>query len=102
MPFRGSVRSPLPAAVWGAGLAALAAVLCAGCQRPETAASAANGPAGPRPVGIVTPKQGEVARTIAQPGTIEGIEEATLYARASGYLKEVRVDKGDRVSAGQV
>lgn len=48
------------------------------------------------------PAQGDVARTITQPATIQGIEEATLYARAAGYLKSLSVDKGDRVRAGQV
>jgi RND family efflux transporter MFP subunit len=33
---------------------------------------------------------------------MQGIEEASLYAKASGYLKVVNVDKGDRVRRGQV
>ncbi|HEU4752547.1 MAG TPA: biotin/lipoyl-binding protein, partial [Armatimonadota bacterium] len=50
----------------------------------------------------MTAAQSDVTRTITQPGTIQGIEEATLYARAAGYLKSIYVDKGDRVRAGQV
>lgn len=87
-----------------AGLAAttLPALLLAGCSPgPETPVSAGSTPA-PRTVGVVTPIQANVARTLAQPGTVQGIEEATLYARAAGYLKTIYVDKGDRVRAGQL
>ncbi len=53
-------------------------------------------------VGVVTPVQGDVAQTITQPATIQGIDEAVIHAKTSGYLKEIRVDKGDRVKAGQL
>jgi len=55
-----------------------------------------------RTVGVVTAAPEDVTRAISQPGTIQGIEEATLFARATGYLKGVYVDKGDRVRAGQL
>src|SRR5262249_35431332 len=76
----------------------------AGCARNATgvAASPTEAPAGQRPVGVITPTVSDVSRTIAQPAGLQGIEEATLYAKASGYLKSVAVDKGDRVQAGQV
>src|SRR5207245_335302 len=54
------------------------------------------------PVGTVVPAQGNIDRTITQPATLQGIEEATLYAKTAGYLKSIAVDKGDRVRAGQV
>src|SRR5207248_6336450 len=78
--------------------------LLAGCARPglDPPASAAEGPKAARSVGVVTPVVGDVPRGISQPGTIQGIEEAALYAKASGYLKTISVDKGDRVKAGQV
>src|SRR5437868_3436242 len=68
----------------------------------DTLAQAQSARSAGRPVGVVLPKQGDVARTITQPATIQGIEEASLYARASGYLKSVDVDKGDRVQRGAV
>src|SRR5437762_2308855 len=85
-------------------LLAGAAGLLAGCGRTglDKPASAAEGPKAARSVGVVTPVVGDVPRGISQPGTIQGIEEAALYAKASGYLKSISVDKGDRVKAGQV
>jgi RND family efflux transporter MFP subunit len=42
------------------------------------------------------------SRTIEIPATIHGYVETPLYAKIAGYLKTIRVDKGDRVTAGQV
>lgn len=85
-------------------LAGCAALLQAGCTRgPEGGAVPGGQQAGAlRQVGYVLPTRGDVARTIAQPATIQGIEEASLYAKTSGYLKQVLVDKGDRVRRGQL
>lgn len=76
----------------------------AGCSR-ETgpnAVAAASAKAGPRTVGFVVVQEADVSRTLTQPGTMQGIEETTLYARAAGYLKKILVDRGDRVRAGQL
>src|SRR5207249_2221904 len=67
----------------------------------DTAAQAQDLAKAGRPVGVVLPKQGDVTRTITQPATVQGIEEAVLYAKASGFLKTIAVDKGDRVKQGQ-
>jgi membrane fusion protein (multidrug efflux system) len=42
------------------------------------------------------------ARTVSLIGEARPFVSATLYAKVSGYLKEIRVDKGDHVEAGQV
>jgi RND family efflux transporter MFP subunit len=42
------------------------------------------------------------SRTIEIPATIHGYIETPVYAKIAGYLKTIRVDKGDRVAAGQV
>jgi RND family efflux transporter MFP subunit len=42
------------------------------------------------------------SRTIEIPATIHGYVETPIYAKIAGYLKSIRVDKGDRVAAGQV
>src|SRR2546428_4142437 len=79
--------------------------LLAGCSSHplgQAAAAAYSSSAGGHPVGTVVPSQGNIARTITQPATLLGIEEATLYAKTAGYLKSISVDKGDRVRAGQV
>lgn len=42
------------------------------------------------------------ARTITLTGETRPFLSVALYAKVSGYLKEVRVDKGDRVRAGEL
>jgi len=41
-------------------------------------------------------------RTLTLPADVRGFYQATIYGKVSGYLKEIRVDKGDRVKAGQL
>jgi RND family efflux transporter MFP subunit len=41
-------------------------------------------------------------RLVTLPAEVRADFKATLYAKVSGYLKEVRVDKGDKVKAGQI
>lgn len=41
-------------------------------------------------------------RDIKLPASIRGFDETNLYAKVSGYLKEIKVDKGDRVRQGQL
>jgi RND family efflux transporter MFP subunit len=42
------------------------------------------------------------ARTIILPGEVHGFYETPIYAKLSGYVKEMFVDKGSRVKAGQL
>ena len=42
------------------------------------------------------------SRTISLPGDVRALHQVTLYAKISGYLRELRVDRGDRVTAGQI
>src|SRR4051812_49545635 len=41
-------------------------------------------------------------RLVTLPAEVRAEMHATLYAKVSGYLKEVSVDKGDHVRKGQV
>jgi len=52
-------------------------------------------------VEVIQPERRDIERTFALPGTLKPYEEATLYAKVSGYLGEIGVDIGDRVEAGQ-
>ena len=76
------------------------AALC-GCgppagEPPQQASPAMN-------VQTVLPKRGEIARSITLPTfRVLALQEATLYAKVSGYLKTLKVDKGDRVKEGQL
>lgn len=41
-------------------------------------------------------------KTLTLPGNVEAIEQATIYAHVSGYLKTIKVDEGDKVVKGQL
>ena len=57
----------------------------------------------PVTVQTVLPKRGEIARTVTLPSfRVLAVQEATLYAKVSGYLKTLAVDKGDAVKQGQL
>jgi HlyD family secretion protein len=51
---------------------------------------------------VVTPTKGGMEKTTNQPGTIRAFEFANLYAKVSGYLKELKVDRGETVKEGQL
>ncbi len=53
-------------------------------------------------VRVATPTRGNVHRFVAQPGTIRPLQQATLYARVPGYVRSIKVDKGDAVKPGQL
>ena len=78
----------------------LAALFC-GCSpsnQPAPQASVA-----PPTVQTVLAKRGEVARSVTLPTfRILPLQQAVLYAKVSGYLKTLLVDKGDTVKEGQL
>src|SRR5437868_5880877 len=45
-------------------------------------------------VEVVAPNRGGMERTTNQPGTIRAFDFAPLYAKVSGYLKTLKVDRG--------
>lgn len=67
------------------------------CRSPRMNAS----PLKPRVV-VIRPLRGTVERTITLPGDLVGYYQSALYAKVTGYLKSIYVDKGDWVRAGQV
>ena len=42
------------------------------------------------------------ARTVSLPAEVRAWQQATLYAKVSGYLKTIAVDKGDRIRRNQI
>jgi RND family efflux transporter MFP subunit len=44
----------------------------------------------------------ERSHTVQIPATLHGFVETPIYAKISGYLKTINVDKGDRVRKGEV
>ena len=57
--------------------------------------------AGPE-VRVIFTKRSSGERLVSLTGEARPNAAVTLYAKVSGYLKKVMVDKGDRVNAGQV
>lgn len=56
---------------------------------------------GPR-VEVVSAVKGPERRIITLLADVRSNQVATLYAKVSGYMKSVNVDRGDRVEAGQI
>ena len=54
----------------------------------------------PPAVRLVRAHRGEIVRSITLPGNVRAWQEATLFAKVTGYLKTITVDKGDEVAAG--
>jgi membrane fusion protein (multidrug efflux system) len=61
-------------------------------------------PAAPPPTQVRTVQlsTGPITRSIVLPAQVIPWQQATLYAKVSGYLKTLSVDKGDKVAAGAV
>src|SRR5882724_7135506 len=53
-------------------------------------------------VSVVPPRRADGPTDLVLPSNIQAIEEAALYARTSGYVRERYVDIGDRVAAGKI
>ncbi|MFM8470578.1 MAG: efflux RND transporter periplasmic adaptor subunit [Limisphaerales bacterium] len=79
-------------------VAVLTAALSAQAQYGPTGSGA---PATPT-VKVAIPTRGDVHRFVAQPGTVRPLQQATLHAKVPGYLRAIKVDKGDPVKAGQL
>jgi len=71
-----------------------------GC-RPAVTESVKPAPATPS-VPMTQPRRGPITRSISLPATVRPMQQATLYAKVGGYLKTIRVDRGDAVKAGDV
>ncbi len=93
----------------GAGLICAAAILGAlAFSATRQAALAQEGQtrrqlveAGPR-VLVAQVKTKPIDRVVSLPGDVHPFDQATLYAKVSGYLRQIRVDKGDLVHKGQL
>ncbi|HEV8548426.1 MAG TPA: efflux RND transporter periplasmic adaptor subunit [Polyangiaceae bacterium] len=53
-------------------------------------------------VTFVKPRLVSSARTLDLPGSVQPLEEAVIYARASGYVRRWAVDIGSRVKQGEL
>ncbi|HME73969.1 MAG TPA: efflux RND transporter periplasmic adaptor subunit [Myxococcota bacterium] len=74
-------------------------VVAASCGSREGGPSAGGSPPS---VSVVRPERGAMTRSITLPGDLVGLYESALHAKVTGYLKSIRVDKGDWVKKGEV
>ena len=65
-------------------------------------AETANAQGRPPVVSVVQPHRTATVPAVVLPATVEPMQETTIYARTSGYVRTVHVDIGDRVAAGQL
>ncbi len=76
----------------------LARELWLGRQTSELAQEQAPGPH----VLVSDVLQAPATRGVKLPATIRGFDETDIYAKIPGYLKTIKVDKGDRIHKGQL
>jgi HlyD family secretion protein len=103
-------QSPLlrltPASSWICALALLPPLFAAdGCsfeQMSSKGPAAMTVPSDPAAVKVTAVETRDLTHSIEIPGTVEGIETASLYAKVGGYLKTIHVDIGDRVKQGDI
>ena len=67
-------------------------------ERSERERSLARGPH----VLVMPVEHGQAQRQIQLPASLHGFIETPIFAKTAGYLKTIRVDKGDRVKKGEV
>lgn len=82
---------------------ALWLTLACGCDKPSAVEPPrAAAPAAPVEVAVTQVRRGPITRSIALPATVRARQQVTLYAKVAGYLKTIRVDRGDRVKEGDL
>ena len=67
-------------------------------ERQQRAVAQENGPV----VRLAPVELSSAERTLAIPGEVRGWNQATLYAKVAGYVREVKVDKGTRIKKGDL
>jgi len=55
-----------------------------------------------QPVRVITAARAQEERQVVLAGEARPYATVTLYAKVSGYIQEIRVDKGDKVQADQI
>src|SRR5882724_5826435 len=70
-------------------------------QNAELVAASTAPDAGLVQVSVAPPRRSDGPIDLVLPSNIQAIEEAAIYARTSGYVRERYVDIGDRVAAGK-
>jgi membrane fusion protein, multidrug efflux system len=88
-------------AILSSSLLMAVCLVVSACARTE-GESSPPAAAPPTEVHTVRLASGPITRSIVLPAQVIPLQQATLYAKVSGYLKTINVDKGDKVPAGAV
>lgn len=94
------MKLPIPIRILSALTATLGVTLALASCTPPDAEPATEHEA--RTVTVIRPERRDLVRTLALPGDVVGLTEAALYAKVTGYLQRIDVDKGDWVKQGQL
>ena len=92
-------------AIGGACLTAASVLMLAGCNRSagQSRATTQDSPAAAVRVETIAVSREHLQRVSeAMPAELMPYEKTDLYAKVSGFFKEIRVDYGDRVEKGGV
>jgi RND family efflux transporter MFP subunit len=82
-------------------LIVLAVAISTGCGRSDGSSKSAGSDPAPR-AAVVEVRRTPIANTLAIAGEFLPYQEVELHAKVAGYIKNINVDIGDRVRAGQV
>ena len=69
---------------------------------PTRGGGAAGGDSAVRPAAVAVAKRAPLANTLSLSGEFKPFQEVDLHAKVAGYIRQISVDVGDRVHAGQV
>jgi membrane fusion protein (multidrug efflux system) len=78
----------------------LACTLTTSCSRHDAQVATATTVVPPLEVQVTHPTATAITRSIILPAQVLAERQVTLYAKVSGYLQSLAVDKGDKVTAG--
>ncbi len=78
----------------------LAALAAPGCHHEEKPRSASV--ADPPTVRLIQPPVRKIVRVVGQPSFVESYERSSVYPKMNAYIKEWKVDIGDKVKKDQV
>ncbi len=83
------------------GIAVLAIAFLTGCQNDAPPAAGAIPANAPDTVPVMILHDTNVTKSIELPAELLPYEQAELFARVPGYIKDLKVDMGDKVRRGQ-
>src|SRR5262245_49336904 len=104
LPMEGRARAMTPKSrrMYVPFLIAATTTILSGCGESQTTTPAAKVEPPPLEVKTAQPRRGEITRYITLPGEVHPLFKVTLFAKVSGYLKDLKVDKGDAVKTGDL